>query len=356
MSSTHTMAGVPGVLTSAEIAQSARYLVAAQLPSGQIPWFPGGHADPWNHVEAAMALTVTGHLDEARRAFAWLAASQRADGSWFNYYVDQVVERSRIDTNVCAYVATGLWHYLRATGDLDFVLGLWPVVQRAIDFVLRFQQPEGAVAWSLDERGVVEHDALLTGSSSLFHSLRCAIALADQLDEPRPDWELSAGRLGHALGSHHELFAPKSHYAMDWYYPVLSGAMTGPAGLARLHEGWERFVLAGRGVRCVSTNDWVTAAETAECVLTLDALGDASRALELFATTKRHRQADGSYLTGWVYPQEVTFPTAEHSTYTVAAVLLAADALSNSSAASDIFRHGSLPETLDLTSAGCKRC
>ena len=350
------MAGVPGVLTSAEISASAQFLVKNQLPSGQIPWYAGGHGDPWNHVEATMALTATGHLDHARRAFAWLAATQRADGSWFNYYRGSAVERSRIDTNVCAYVATGLWHYLRATGDADFVKTQWPVVRRAIDFVLRFQRPDGSVAWSLDALGVAEGEALLTGSSSLFHSVRCAVALADHFDEPRPDWELSAGRIGHAVSTHPEAFAPKSQYAMDWYYPVLSGAVRGPSARARLDEGWERFVLRDKGVRCVSTNEWVTAAETAECVLTLAAVGETSRARELFATTSLHRREDGAYLTGWVYPQRATFPTDECSTYTVAAVLLAADALSEASGASDLFRHGSLPETLDFAAASCPRC
>ena len=41
----------------------------------------------------------------------------------------------------------------------------------------------------------------------------------------------------------------------------------------------------GYGVRCVSTSDWVTAAETAECVLALDALGLTARALDLFSYT-----------------------------------------------------------------------
>ena len=40
-------------------------IAALQLPSGMILWFPGGHADPWNHVEAAMALSVGGRVAEA---------------------------------------------------------------------------------------------------------------------------------------------------------------------------------------------------------------------------------------------------------------------------------------------------
>ena len=30
------------------------FLLASQRPSGEIPWFDGGHTDPWDHTEAAM--------------------------------------------------------------------------------------------------------------------------------------------------------------------------------------------------------------------------------------------------------------------------------------------------------------
>jgi hypothetical protein len=109
----------------------------------------------------------------------------------------------------------------------------------------------------------------------------------------------------------------------------------------------------GNGVRCVSTNDWVTAAETAETVLTLDAVGLGTRALDLLAETNRHRHHDGSYFTGIAYPQQITFPGAETTSYTAAAILLAVDAVTNSSSASGLFRHGVLSETLDWPEPGC---
>ncbi len=123
MSSTvSALGGVPGVLSAEELALTARHLAALQLPSGQIPWFESGHCDPWNHVEVAMALTVSGYPDGARAAYRWLEATQLGDGSWFNYYVGDRVKDARLDTNVCAYVAAGLYHYLLATGVLDAAL------------------------------------------------------------------------------------------------------------------------------------------------------------------------------------------------------------------------------------------
>ena len=105
-------------------------------------------------------------------------------------------------------------------------------MEKALDFVLRWQRPDGSVRWSLDPAGRPEGYALLTGSSSIYHSLRCGVAVAERLGKDRPDWELAAGRLGHAVAHHPGAFAPKQEFAMDWYYPMLSGALEGEAGLA----------------------------------------------------------------------------------------------------------------------------
>jgi hypothetical protein len=348
-----TVPEVPGVLSASDLLASAASIAAEQRVDGMIPWFEGGHCDPWNHIEAAMALSVCGLSAEAEHAYRWLAEAQLADGSWFNYYQGHGVKDSRLDTNVCAYVATGTWHHTLVTGDTTLLGELWPVLERAIDFVLRWQRPDGSVRWSLDPAGRPESYALLTGSSSIYHALRCAVAAAERLGKERPDWELAAGRLGHAVAHHPGSFAPKDEFAMDWYYPVLSGALEGPPALARLEASWSSYVMDGLGVRCVSTGDWVTAAETAECVLALDAVGRAGRARQLFADVQRLRLPDGSYWTGMVFPEELTFPAQERTTYTAAAMVLAADALSDASGAAGLFRGEHLPAPIDLAEPHC---
>jgi hypothetical protein len=347
------MPGVPDILSSEQVRASAQTLVALQRPSGEIPWWPGGHSDAWNHVEAAMALSATGLHEEARAAYGWLVDTQLGDGSWFNYYVGDAVKDARLDTNVCAYVAAGVYHHLLISGDLDFAVTMWPAVERAINFVLSWQLPDGTIRWSLDAAGRPEAYALLTGSSSIFHSLRCAVALGESLDRVHPEWELAAGRLGHAIAHHRGAFAPKNEFAMDWYYPILSGALAQDAAERRLRDGWETHVMAGHGVRCVSTNDWVTAAETAEAVIALDAVGWTSQALDLFALAQRHRREDGSYWTGFAYPEHVTFPDRETTSYTAAAVILAVDALTSFTPAAGLFRHENLPAVVDLAEPDC---
>ncbi len=307
---------VGGVLTASEVEETAASIAAVQRHDGMIPWSEGGHCDPWNHVEAAMGLTVGGFHKEALRAYQWLADSQLPDGSWFNYYLPGAgVKDPRLDTNVCAYVATGALaplpgdgRHLGAGRDVaDDRPGARPSCCGG-----RPRTGPCCGRWTPTvDRG---RYPLLTGSSSIYHALRCGVACAEALGRERPDWELAAGRLAHAIAVTPDVFEPKDDFAMDWYYPVLSGALEGAPATARMERWWDTFVMDGLGVRCVSTNQWVTAAETAECVLALDAVGRRADALALFTWAQAHRCDDGSYWTGIVYPgaRDVPLLRADH--------------------------------------------
>jgi hypothetical protein len=333
---------VPGVLDADGLLATAWSIAAQQEPSGAIPWFApiegvAGHVDAWNHVEAAMALTVAGLTEEARRAYEWVRAQQRPDGSWpAKWILGEVVEEGG-ESNHAAYIAVGVWHELLMTGDSGFARQMWPAVRKAIDFALDLQTARGEVIWIRHPSGAPADHALLTGCSSIYQSLRCAVALAEHLGEPQPDWELAADQLGHVIAAHPEAFADKSRWSMDWYYPVLSGPVRGSAAHRRIAAEWDTFVVADLGCRCVCDQPWVTAAETCELVMTLDAIGDTGRALELFTKIQFLRHEDGSYWTGYQFAHDRHFP-GDRSTYTAAAVILAADTLAGSSPGARIFK------------------
>jgi hypothetical protein len=322
-------------MSADEQATTASWLAARQHRSGFIAWYDGAHGDPWNHVEAAMALDVSGRHDDAVAAYRWLADTQRSDGSWHNYYrVDPrgeiIVSDAKVDTNTVAYLATGLWHHHLCAPDSALPAEMFDAVERAVNYVLQWQRRHGEIAWAVHSDGTPWSYALLTGSSSVLLSLRCALDLARQLGHRRPRWAAAADRLQVALANQPELFEPKDRWSMDWYYPVLCGAITGHEAAERLAGGWDRFVIETLGVRCVSDQPWITAAETAECAMAHMVAGDMLRAGELLATTSRHRGADGSYLTGLAYhdvADPMSFPEGERTTYSAAAVLLAHDAL-----------------------------
>lgn len=339
------MPAVAGVLTPAQCRQTAQSIAATQEPSGAIPWSHGGHTDPWDHVENAMALTAAGLIEPARGAYEWCRVTQRHDGSWPIQLRAGVVEDANSDSNFCAYLATGVWHHVLVTRDRRFAEAMWPVVAKAIDFVLDLQFGSGEIAWATSPSGP-EPDALLTGCASIYHSIRCALALADHVGDPQPEWEVAVGRLGHAITDHPEGFVRKDRWSMEWYYPVLGGALRGAPAQARIDERWDDFVVADLGIRCVEDRPWVTGAETCELVLALDAIGDSARAQRLFAAMQHLRERDGSYWTGLVFADGKRWPE-ERTTWTGAAVILAADTLSRTTAASGIFRGTNLPRGLE---------
>ena len=334
-----------GYLTPAQLQQTVDAIATAQLADGRIPWIPDGKGDPWNMVEAAMALDVGGRTEQARRLYDWLAETQLPHGGWYAYYTGDEVSDRTLDTNITAYIAAGVWHHYLTTEDAGALRALWPVVERAIDHVLSLQRTTGEIPWRADDP---EDGALLTGSSSIHMSLHCAIAIAERLGQERPDWELSLASLGEAIAIRPHLFMDKSRWAMDWYYPILGGVLRGAAAYARIDEGWDTFVVEGLGVRCVSDRPWITAAETCELVMALDAIGDLERARQLFDWVQFLRHDDGSYWCGMNFEGERfdlpgQYFTADQPTWNSAAVVLAANALDGDGPTAGLFRGESLP-------------
>jgi hypothetical protein len=343
---------LPGVLTRAELAQTVASIAAAQQTSGALPW-ADGHTDAWDHVECAMALTLGGRFDEAVAAYDWLRRTQDGDGAWAMSYDGDAVLDPSVDTNQCAYVAVGVWQWWTVTGDLDLVRTMWPHVRAALDFVLGYQAPEGHLYWSRDPQGDTDTDALLTGSASTYQAVRCGIALAELLGEAQPEWELAVGPLQHAVAHHPGAFLDKSRFSMDWYYPVLGGAVRDGAARARLAERWTEFVVPGLGVRCVADRPWVTGAESAELALCLAAIGESTRASGLLADLQHLRVEDGSYWTGYVFDDKAIWPE-ERSSWTAAAVVLAADA-ARGGPTRELFSGHALPRGV-AAPAICRTC
>jgi hypothetical protein len=335
---------VPGVVSADQLRLTVAAIAAEQSADGALPWFRGGQLDPWDSVEAAMALDVGGEHARAAAAYDWLAAHQRPDGSWAAEYRDGTVVAPAVESNHAGYLAVGVWHSWLCTGDAGLVDRLWPTVRRALDLVTAMQLPTGAISWALRPDGRPDTTALLTGNASLYQALRAGIALAGLLGEEQPDWDLAATDLESALTGRPDAFADRSRYSMDWYYPVLAGALTGSAAEDRLAAGWDTFVVPGLGVRCVADRPWVTGAETCELALALTAAGRVEDATEQLAAMQHLRADDGSYWTGLVYADDARWPV-ERTSWTAAAVVLAADAIAGTGPAATLFAD---PATLVL--------
>lgn len=333
------------LLSADEVAATAAWLAAQQKPSGEIPWTLGGKMDPWDHVHAAMGLTAFGYMEAARRAYAFMVETQEEDGGWAAERRGGKVTRITQESNHVAYIATGVWHAHCHTPDVGFLRAMWPTVERAIELVLSMQLPSGAIAWA-HKNGEVWRAPLVTGCSSIHGSLVCAVRIAERLGLERPHWRKARERLARVLRYQPSVFTDTDlpekpgRHSMDWYYPVLGGAVRGEAARKRLLDASlaGAFIEEGVGCRCVRDAPWYTVAETCELVLALDALGQRDRAKRMFGWTRAQRTANGAYWTGATHPDKVIFPEGEQTTWTAAAVIIAQDALFASSRTSSFFR------------------
>ncbi len=326
--------------------QTALWIASRQEADGLLPWARDGKMDPWDHAHAAMGLAASGCHEAAQQALRWLARHQERDGGWpMELRGREIVESTR-QTNHAAYIATAAWYLQTAEPDILFLAEIWPVVKRAIDFVVAHQLPCGGIAWAVTADGRPWQAPLVTGSSSVHGSLVCAIRIAERLGRPQPAWVVARERLADLLCNDIgrfdkvDLAEPVGRHSMDWYYPILGGALRGAAARARLQapEHVDLYVEEGVGCRCVADQPWYTVAETCELVLALDAAGLESRARQVFSWVHPLRTPEGGYWTGVTHPARELYPEGEQTPWTAATVMLAADVLEGRSPTANFFR------------------
>ena len=320
--------------------ESIDYILDVQLTDGSICWEKNAKLDPWDHIEAAMGLSVAGKIEESKKAFYWMKENQENDGSWLSEYINGLPIGTKKESNFIAYIATGLLHNYLINKDINFLEEMFPTMDLAIRFVLSMQSKDGDIFWAKEEENILD-DSLITGCSSIYKSLDCAEAIYKMLGYKHQHITQSKERLKEALVEKPNRFdrncPSKERYSMDWYYPVLCGVIYGQKGLIRIQDKWEKFVVSGLGCKCVNDEPWVTVAESSELVLALLTLNQREKAECLFNNLHQWKdKEDNLYWTGYVYPDKKFWPV-EKTTWTAAAVLLAADSLYNFTQGSKLF-------------------
>ena len=320
---------------------SVDYILSVQNKDGSIPWELEKKLDPWDHIEAAMGLSIAGKKDEAEKAFLWLSDSQLKDGSWFAEYLNSIPMTQRRETNFSAYIGTGLWHHYLIFKDKHFLKNMLPTLSKALNFVQSMQTENGDIYWAYEDGKQALDDSLITGSSSIYKSLECTAAIFNLFDKSVESIIFSMERLKNSINNNPERYdrswESKSRYSMDWYYPILCGIYDEEKSLECLNSKWSEFVVEGMGCKCVKEEPWVTVAESSELVTALVKLGLTSEAETLFNSLHQWRdKKDGLYWTGYVYPDNKFWPI-EKPTWTAGAVLLAADSLYGFTEGSELF-------------------
>jgi hypothetical protein len=313
------------------------FIVKLQKKNGDIPWHKDGKTDPWDLVETAMGLNIGKKFAASNLAFEWLKNMQNKDGSWYSSYINNKPEDRTCETHMAAYISVGLFHTWLSNKDTQFLENYWPTMEKAMNYAISLQTESGEIFWAKSPEGIVDPMSLLTGASSIFFSLKCSIAIADILGRNKTSWKKAFDQLGSSLKNNiHNYNVAKSRFSMYWFYPVLSGAFTGEKAIKRIEKYWNKYVIEGQGVRCVSDQPWVTIAETSELVLALYGMGCIKKAKIVFSWIQDRIYEDKTYWCGYTYPDMVIWPEEKYS-WTNAVVLMAADALYSLTPASNLF-------------------
>ena len=309
---------------------SLEYILKVQMADGSIGWEKEKKLDPWDHIEAAMGLVIGGKEAEARSAFIWLKENQEEDGAWFAEYLKGIPSSERKESNFTAYVATGLWHNYLITKNKSLLKEMFSTLDLAMKFVISLQTSYGDIQWAKENNQILD-DSLITGCSSIYKSLDCAIPIYSILGKKTEDLIKAKKLLKTCLLENTERFdrswESKKRYSMDWYYPVMCGVVKGNEAEDRIRSRWDEFIVSGMGCKCVQEEPWVTIAESSELAVALLVIGETDKAKELFDWLHQWRDPqDNLYWTGYVYADRKYWPV-EKPTWTAGAVLLAADSL-----------------------------
>ena len=320
---------------------SIDYILSVQNKDGSIPWEIDEKLDPWDHIEAAMGLSIAKRKEESERAFLWLKEQQLKDGSWYSEYRNSIPTTKRRETNFTAYIATGLWHYYLIFEDKAFLEKMLPTLSKSVSFILSMQTEDGDIYWAAEEGKEILDDSLITGSSSIFKSLECASAIYKTFKLPDQNIRSSMEKLKYSLNNNLERYDrnwdSKSRYSMDWYYPIMCGVYDIEKSVKLIESKWSDFIVEGKGCKCVKEEPWVTVAESSELVVALEKVGLSDKAKTLLDSLHQWRdQDDNLYWTGYVYTDKKFWPV-EKPTWTAGAILLAADAVYKFTPGSELF-------------------
>ena len=302
-------------------ASSIKYL---QYKNGAIPEWrgPNENIHIWNHIECCMALTTAGFFKEAKKGFDYVVQLQQPDGS---FYTEPNKKNNFIEIHLMAYVLVGLWHYYLCTHDDHYLAIHWEFIKKLMNFLSQAQDVSGAFYWGQSE-GKWHEEFLLTANSSIYKSIYCAIKIAQLLNSNCEGWINALKNLQQTINYPKSFWSNKENFAMDWFYPALTGFMNDNKLSSHIFLHWDDFVIDGVGCKCVREKPWVTVAETAELIMACCRANCIEQAHQLFNWIGQFQHTDHQFWMGYHTNLAIYWPTV-FPTWTTAAMVLAYDTL-----------------------------
>ena len=294
---------------------SKNWIISNQSSSGAIFWDEKGKCDPWDHCECLIALAIYEEWEYFWKGVNWFITNLNEDGLIYAEFQNEKPSKLHYESHHAPYIIMPLIQASLIDKEQDYkkiltneqLLKLENIFEALNDF----KDEDGYFYWAKDSNGYSDN-SLITASMSIFLSL-----VAKDKSFPKFNtemWQEKFNRDG----------VDRSRFSMDFYYPFLAGIKNNKKEFLDLLDN---YYVKGLGVKCVAEEPWVTIAESSECVISALIHDNENIAKQIFNDIQQFQNKDGIFPTGYQYDMEIFWPE-ENSTWTNAAVIIAAHALS----------------------------
>jgi len=294
---------------------SKNWIISNQSSSGAIFWDEKGKCDPWDHCECLIALAIYEEWEHFWRGVNWFITNLNEDGLIYAEFQNEKPSKLHYESHHAPYIIMPLIQASLIDKEQDYKKILTNEqllkLENIFEVLDDFKDEDGYFYWAKDSNGYSDN-SLITASMSIFLSL-----IAKDKSFPKFNtemWQEKFNRDG----------VDRSRFSMDFYYPFLAGIKNNKKEFLDLLDN---YYVKGLGVKCVAEEPWVTIAESSECVISALIHDNEYIAKEIFNDIQQFQNKDGIFPTGYQYNMGIFWPE-ENSTWTNAAVIIAAHALS----------------------------
>ena len=289
------------------------WIILNQLEDGSISWDQIGKCDPWDHCECLIALAIYEEWDAFDKGVDWFFKNINKDGLISPEFKNQQSVHNHFESHHAPYIVLPLMQAMLIRDEESFPKEYSPQINKIFDQLENFKDDDGYYYWAKDKKGLSDN-SLITATMSILLSLTARHERSFSIDTSK--WDQKFDRDG----------TDRSRFSMDFYYPYLARVKNNKQ---EFDKHLEEFYVKGLGVKCVKEEPWVTIAESSECVLAALVNGNVTSAENIFNDILQFQDSAGIFPTGYQYDLKIFWPE-EKSTWTNAAVIIAAHALSSS--------------------------
>ena len=298
------------------------WILENQNKEGAILWDKKGKWDIWDHCECLIALAIYEEWEAFDKGIRYCMKLINEEGLVKSEFINNKVTKNFYEAHHAPYIFLPLLQKYYIDADKEYLESFKKEIQKINQGLQNFKGEDGFYFWALDKNGYADN-SLITSTCSIELSRRafngiCSIIGDENLIDPAV--VISKTQLVSKRFNRDGI--DRSRFSMDSYYPLLCGC----GNEMQAKEVLKKFYVEGLGVKCVIEEPWVTLAESSEFIIALFKVGMKSEALKIFSEIMQFKNNDGYFPTGYQYELDIFWPE-ENSTWTNAAIIMAADCL-----------------------------